>query len=135
MKRTVLLLVLVAAVMLTAVSQARPPYKEAFDAYYGINVEQPKEQWQQDLKIRVNEARCNICHVPNRPKTDRNEYGSVLEGVLPAYDDPTFRDPVRGPAAYQEIYKAFKTVEPEVGAHRYRFGDLIKNGYLPMYDK
>lgn len=133
-----LLLALAAGVWLTSVSgsYARPPYKDAFDVYYGISeADQPTERWQQDLKLRANEARCNICHVPHQPKTDRNDYGSVLEDMLPVYSETTFRDPAKAPDAYQELYKTFKAVEPKVGRHRYRFGDLIRNGYLPMYDK
>jgi cytochrome c553 len=121
--------------LLATTAQARPPYLEAFAKLYKVDAEKPETAEQQDLRVRLSAVRCNACHVPNRPKTSRNEYGETLEGLLPAYDDNAFRDPKRSGGAYQEVYKALKAAEAEAGTHRYRYGDLIKNGYLPMYDK
>lgn len=130
-----LLVLLLCLFLPPAAAQARPPYLEAFAKLYKVDTEKPETVEQQDLRGRLSAVRCNACHVPNRPKTERNEYGDTLHGLLPAYDDNAFRDPKRSGGAYQEVYKALKAAEAEVGSHRYRFGDLIKNGYLPMYDK
>lgn len=111
MKKAVLFLLCAAFVMglsFPAV-KARPPYKKEFDAKYA------------NLATASAAAKCNVCHVPDKEKTERNAYGKELAKHLTKNDAKDV----------EKIKKALSDVESAKAPGGKTFGELIKEGKLP----
>jgi len=97
-------------------AQARPKYKTTFDKQY------------KELKAKVKTS-CNVCHVPKKKKTERNNYGAALLKSLKGVVDEI---PKKGVADVDKIKEALTKAEKEKSAVKDKtFGDLIKDGKLP----
>src|SRR5437773_2609152 len=100
--RQVLTIVLLCSVVCST-SFALPPFKKAFDEYYGKNG---------DLKKLSETAKCEVCHLPApEPKKKRNDYGQALSEFLKKADFQAPRLTKEPDQVKKEIEAAFKKVE------------------------
>lgn len=90
-------------------ADARSQYCKAFIGHY----EAVKE---------AKETKCNICHVPDKDKEERNNYGICLSKLLGAEN-------VKDEAKIKEAFKAAEGQKSAVEGKT--FGDLLKDGKLP----
>ncbi len=113
-------------------AQALPPFKKAFDQKYVAN------STDANFKAAAKAAGCNICHVKDKEKTERNEYGAALAKVtggkvkadLDAAATPAAKKAIVD-AALKNLQKAFQQVEADKSAAGPTFGEQIKAGKLP----
>lgn len=107
---------LILAVGLSA-ADARPKYKSTFQKQYPKVVEKNKK------------IACDACHVPEKKKTERNNYGQAL---LKTLKEVVKEIPEKGVTDIKKIKEALKKAEKEKSAVKDRtFGDLLKEGKLP----
>ena len=111
-------IVLISSILLSNADtvQARLKYKKTFDKQY------------KELKAKVN-TNCNVCHVPKKKKSERNNYGVAVRKALKALVDEI---PKKGVTDDKKIKEALTKAEKEKSAMKDKtFGDLIKAGKLP----
>lgn len=80
-----------------------------------------------------NKITCDVCHVPKKKKTDRNNYGqAVLKTLKEAVGDI----PDKGVTDVKKIKESLKKAEKEKSKIDGKtFGDLLKEGKLPASEK
>ena len=124
-----LLAVVVALSFLIGSVQARPEYYNAFYLYYGLK--EPQSKAQRQLAKQVNTFRCNVCHVPERDKRLRNEYGIALSKLTPVYNANEWQGQSRE-ATYRRFYGILDRAAKETNSEfNVDYGEMIKNGFLP----
>jgi hypothetical protein len=80
-----------------------------------------------------NKVTCDVCHVPKKKKTDRNNYGKAL---LKTLKEAVGDIPDKGVVDVKKIKESLKKVEKEKSAIDGKtFGDLLKEGKLPAIEK
>ena len=72
-------------------------------------------------KTKVDAAKCSVCHLPDQPKEQRNEYGQALAKLVKKSDK---KDKAKIIAALEKIAAQKSKAGPA-------FGELIKQGKLP----
>ena len=96
--------------LLPAIALARPQYMGAFNATY-----KPKAGG------ALAGAKCSVCHVAGKPKSERNPYGKALEKALGKEN-----------ATPEEATAGLKKIEKDKAeGSKTSFGDLIKADKLP----
>lgn len=138
MKYLTALIVAVIAISTTQSAHALPAFKKAFAAKYAA------KHKSKDFQSAVKKASCNVCHVKGAKKNVQNEYGKLLNKLIPG--DAKKRESeakAKGGDAEKkkesakilaELSKAFdKTfdLKSEKGKGP-KFGELIKEGKLPV---
>jgi gas vesicle protein len=116
--------VLVVAGLVLAMSpsgaEARTKYRTTF-----------KEEYKKVAES--NKVTCDVCHVPKKKKTDRNNYGKAL---LKTLKEAVGDIPDKGVADVKKIKESLKKAEKEKSAIDGKtFGDLLKEGKLPATEK
>lgn len=110
-------------ILMTQVLHAFPQFNKGFKTLYLENASE-------DFKQAVTDAKCNLCHDPNK-KTDegksskkfRNAYGQALDNLLGKEDKKN----------KEKIEQALKDVEKEKAPDSEEtFGDRIHGGKLPV---
>lgn len=94
---------------LTAPASARKQYYDEF-----------KEKYGKDLGKTVDDAKCFVCHV-GKSKKNRNDYGMALGKAVSKNE----KDKAK-------ISEALGKIEEEKSADGKTFGELIKEGKLPV---
>ena len=94
-------------------AKAIPPFKKEWDGMYA-------KDGTPIAKVAT-EAKCNVCHVKDKDKKTRNDYGTAISSLI----KKTEKDPEKIRAA---ILKVEKMTTPD---GKTTFGDLIKEGKLP----
>jgi len=124
MKKVGLLLLLaVIAVAITAASienaSALPAVNKAFAAKY------------KDSKVAAaaKAQKCNLCHVPKKKKTERNEYGEALSKFVTKDDYKKLK--ADKPAWEAKVNKALDEAGKVKNKDGKTFGELIEAGTLP----
>jgi hypothetical protein len=88
--------------------EARPPYKKVFESTY-------------EKVAKDNKVDCNTCHVADKEKKERNNYGEALAKNIKAKESDDAK-----------IKEALEKTEKEKSAIKDKtFGDLLKDGKLP----
>ncbi len=88
--------------------EARPPYKKVFETTY-------------EKVAKDNKVDCNACHVADKEKKERNNYGEALAKNIGKNE----KDDAK-------IKEALVKTEKEKSAIKDKtFGDLLKDGKLP----
>lgn len=118
-------------------SQALPEFKKAFDQRYC--------EEQDALKALAKKANCNICHVPKKPKTERNAYGDALANLIEGDANKRIKEARKTGGdegkkketqlVLEELEKAFEKAEEEKSEEGPTFGELLKEGKLPVTAK
>lgn len=132
----VLLLVGMLAVNFWASSaQALPAFKKAFEKRYVEN------STSDDFKAAEKTASCNVCHIKDHPKTERNAYGKALShftGGHVAKDMKAAKDAGDEAKAKELMDKAVKALdhafdetEGKKSPSGPTYGELLKAGKLP----
>jgi hypothetical protein len=89
-------------------AEARPPYKKVFEATY-------------EKVAKDNKVDCNSCHVADKDKKERNNYGEALAKNI-----------AKNEKDEAKIKEALVKTEKEKSAVKDKtFGDLLKDGKLP----
>ena len=110
-------------ILMTQVLHAFPQFNKGFKTLYLENASE-------DFKQAVTDAKCNLCHDPNK-KTDegksskkfRNAYGQALDNLLGKEDKKN----------KEKIEQALKDIEKEKSPDSEEtFGDRIHGGNLPV---
>ncbi len=122
-KLGLLLLLALAAVAITAISvehaTALPAFKTQFAATYA------KSKVAADAKA----AKCNLCHIDKKKKTERNEYGKALSKFVTKADYKKLK--ADKPALKTKIEKAFEEAGKMKSSSGETFAERIKAGKLP----
>ena len=138
MKYLIAVIAVVVAVSSTQSAHALPPFKKAFSEKYA------SKHKSKEFQSAVKKASCNVCHVKGAKKNVQNEYGKLLNKLIPgdAKKRETEAKAKGGDAEKKkeqakillELSKAFdKTfdLKSESGKGP-KFGELIKEGKLPV---
>jgi len=97
-------------------ADARPKYRSLFKKEYKKVAEN-------------NKISCDVCHVPDKEKTERNHYGEAVLKTLKKLVDEI---PERGLKDEKKIKEMLKKTEKEKSKVKDKtFGDLLKEGKLP----
>lgn len=114
------------------------PFKTAFKEKYAA------KHKSKEFQAAVKKASCNLCHVSKQKKPIQNEYGKLLNKLIPGDANARIK------AAYKEGGSAAKKKETEVvlaqlakafdkafetksdGGKGPKYGELIKEGKLPV---
>ena len=123
---------------LTSVPHAHaiPPFLKEFEAkYVKPDSQNDKEKAFAKLAAAEETGKCNLCHIKDKPKTERNPYGAALSQLLKKDNFKKERLEKEAEAAQKEIVEAFE----KVAAQKFKsddeksptFGALIAEGQLP----
>ena len=115
------LMACIVLIAMSAPAMAIPPFKKAFDEYYGKNA---------DLKKASDEAKCNVCHFGTSKKM-KNDYGKALAELLKKDKFKEDRLKAEPDAVKKDIEEAFKKVEDAKSKGGEKFSDRLKAGTLP----
>ena len=86
----------------------------------------PANPNQKALEAEVQTAKCNVCHVAGKKKTDRNAYGQELGKLLNRKVDA--KDPKKIQAALKKVEGMRSQPDDEKSP---TFGEKINSGKLP----
>ena len=116
-------------------AQALPPFKKAFFEKY---VDKSDNS---NFKEAAEKASCNICHVKDKPKKVRNEYGKLLAKYTggSVNKDAKAAEASGGDSAKQAVIdkalkaldEGFDKVADEKSSTGQTYGERIKDGKLP----
>src|SRR5262249_3408398 len=98
--------------------EAVPAFKKEFENKY---VKPSGTKAEKALAERASGAKCNICHVAGRAKTERNVYGQALSKYVKKADAKNV----------EKIKQALSEVESLPGPNGQTFGEMMKDGLLP----
>ena len=137
-------LILLSAACLFCVALVAPdaraiaPFKKAFQEKY---VDKSDNE---EFKEKFKKASCNTCHVKGEKKEVRNAYGEELSKLIEG--DANARIKEAGKAgdeartaetekALKELQKAFEEVAKMESKSKVKYGDLLKQGKLPVEEE
>lgn len=119
-------------------AQATAPFHKRFEEKYVI------ENGNADFVAAIAEMKCNVCHVPDKPKKQRNAYGNALADLIPGNAQMRLNQARKAgkeqlaaeeAKLLKELDEAFKKVETlpsdPTNDKSATFGELIKEGKLP----
>lgn len=105
-------------------AKAVPQFKKEFDALY---VKPDSENGNEKVFAEtVEKVKCDVCHVPKKPKKMRNGYGEALSQFLDHKADKNNKEKI---IEALEKVAAMKSVADDDNAPT--FGELIAAGKLP----
>ncbi len=116
-------------------AQALAPFKKAFQEKYVDKSEH------EDLKASFKKASCNTCHVKGEAKEKRNDYGEelskLIEGdanqrIKTAREAGSEAGKAETDKVLKELDKAFDAVAKKESKSKIKYGDLLKEGKLPV---
>lgn len=123
------ILSLLLAVFCASTASARPQYKKAFDEKY--------KDVPADAQAALKTAACNVCHVVDKAKTQRNRYGEVIRSELgkSGWDGARIKEAL-GPGGNRDpllesLKKVLETADKEKDAEGKPYGEQFKDGHLP----
>jgi len=106
------------------IANAIPPFKKEFDAKY-VKPDSTDET-EMAFAAAVKEAKCNVCHVPKKKKTERNAYGDQLSELLDKKKD------AKDPEKIQEALTKVGAMKIDPGAENSpTWDDFFDDGKLP----
>ena len=119
-------------------AQAIAPFKKAFQEKY---VDKSDNE---QLEEKFKKAGCNTCHVKGEKKEVRNDYGKELSKLIEG--DANARIKEAGEAGkdartaetekiLKELDKAFDEVAKKENKSKVKYGELIKQGKLPVEEE
>jgi len=100
-------------------ASALPPFNKEWVAKYN----------QGEKNAAFNEAKCNVCHVPDENKKMKNEYGKAVGKFLSKKKYTEIKEDEA--AAKKYILEGLQKAEAEKGPSGKSYGDLLKAGKLP----
>ena len=128
-KLMVCVLVLFSMVAFTAQAPALNIFKQTFIQKY--NLDEPRTPAQARLAEAVRVQKCNLCHVPDKDKEFRNNYGQTLEEYLNARDYSRTRIQEEPRKVNDEILQALLKAEQGKSPTGETHGERILKGLLP----
>ena len=137
-------LILVGAACLFSLSLALPdaqalaPFKKAFQEKYVDKSEN------EQLKESFKKASCNTCHIKGEAKEKRNAYADELSKLIEGDANQRIKEARKagddaGKAetekVLKELDKAFDEVAKKESKNKIKYGELLKQGQLPIDEK
>ena len=122
-KLGLLLLLAVVAMAITAISVERATALPAFNKQFAATYAKSK------VAADAKAAKCNLCHVDKKKKTERNEYGQALSKFVSKADYKKLK--ADKPALKAKIEKAFEEAGKMKSSAGDTFAERIEAGKLP----
>ena len=132
MKRFVVLglITMVGGTWLAPSAQALAPFKKAFQEKY------VDKSTSEEFKTAFQGASCNVCHVKDKKKTERNDYGNALAELIEGDANKRIKEAGNKDGEtkkiLEELDKAFDEVAKKKSPGGETYGDLIGAGKLPV---
>ena len=114
-------------------SNALAPFKKAFSKRYAAEPDNDA------FKSAVKKLGCNLCHIKGEKKDKRNAYGQELAKLIEGNAKERIKKAGAGKKAetervLEELSKAFDKVEKIKAKSGGTYGDLLKEGKLPVHE-